>query len=148
MNPHSFDTTLFNCLSYQWCFLNRIRCTECKCCCFVSFQSRIAEISKLPLQTAQEENGCFFSALQRQSLEDKFVRRGYEELKQQVGVMELQQSRVACFRICGLFQAVMTGTHTAGTVRGCRMRGTRPRDSAIHLCIAVIDGPESHVLII
>jgi len=94
--------------------------------------------------------GVWFKSIfiHRNVLLDKFVRRGYEELKQQVGVMELKQSRVACFRICGLFQAVMTGTHTAGAVRGCSMRGIRPRDSAIHLCVAVIDGPESHVLII
>jgi len=163
MNPHSFDTTLFNCLNYQWLFLNRFRCIECKCCCFVSFQSRIAEISKLPLQAAQKENGCFIFSpanakfrgvwlksvyIQRNMLLNKFIRRGYEQLKHIVGVMELQQSRVACFGICGLFQAVMTGTHTAGAVGGYSMRDIRPRDSAIHLCIAVIDRPESHVLMI
>jgi hypothetical protein len=42
---------------------------------------------------------------------NKFIRRGYEQLKQQVGVMELRQSRVACFGICGLFQAVVTQPH-------------------------------------
>jgi hypothetical protein len=86
--------------------------------------------------------------IERNVLLNVFTRRGYEELKQQVGVMELQQSCIASFRICGLFDAVMTGTHTAGTVRGYSMQDIRPRDSAVHLCITAIGRSEYQVLVI
>lgn len=166
MNPHCFDTTLLNCLNDRWFFLNRFRCAECKCCFFVSFQSRIAEISKLPLHTAQKETGCvFFSPakanfrgvrrksifIQRNVLLNKFIRRGYEELKQTISVMELLQLRVACLRI---LRAVSSRYDRHTYSRGCHRiqhAGHQTKGqwgSAIHLCDTLIGMSEYHVLMI